>query len=125
MAIDILSRSSVTPIIVGDQADLNGYDRCSVAVFDGRASLDLSKAALSRDQPDENLHTNLTFATAINFLRSEFVVLVNLSPDDQITKAILVPINDSVSQVRTLREPEIKDIAEDLVSTDFRLDFIR
>ena len=124
MAVDILTRETQIPIIVGDTADMRGYRRCCV-----EQNGDTSEVILSDDphaDPDhEELRLPITAATASSLLSNEYALLVALTPEDAIDHAILSPVCDGISPTRLLDEAEIKQIAEALVAEEFNLDSLR
>lgn len=125
MAIDVLTRGTATPIVVGDGVEMKRYSRCSIESVDGKTKMTLSDNLEHNATPLDSLCTDISDVAASSFLQNKFVLLVNLSPTDDIASAILTPINDLVSPIRELNEAEIKTLATDLVSEDFQLDFLR
>ena len=125
MAIDILSRDTQTPIVVGDKADMKLYQRCAMEMIGDTPYLILTENAEASEDDPEEFRCAMSAKAGADFLKNEFVVLVALSEDDAITHAVLTPLNDLVSPVRELAEPEITQLAEMLVEGDFHLDFLR
>ena len=122
MAIDVLSRRSATPILVGDAEDVQAYRRCYIDESTVPAHLVLSAAD---EVASVTLRFQMSAACAANISGGESILLVALTKADDIASAILVPLNDAVSPARSVEEPEIKRLAEELVSGDFTLDFLR
>lgn len=119
MAIDVLSRKGFTPIIVGDENDMDGI--MSVVPQDGPR-----KAGVVLASADGRVRiVELSPESSANFRAATEVLLVALESSDEIAYAHLYRIGDGSGPIRSLSEPEIKDIAETLVQEDFRLDYLR
>ena len=124
MAIDIMTRDTQIPIIVGDKADVRHYERCSVEKTGDEFSVVLY-GSVDPAEDLEEIRFPVTKDAGFSLMKNEFALLVALTPDDAIDHAFLIPVNDRLSDVRHMEEIEIKQIAEALVAGDFRLDFIR
>ena len=117
MAIDVLSRENCVPIVVGDEADM--ADVVGVGTSGGTAHLVMT---------NENGKTHkvaLSPQASKNFATTDYVLLVALTPDDEIASAYKMPINNADMPMEALEEPQIKELAEALVAGDFNLDFLR
>ena len=53
------------------------------------------------------------------------MLLVSLTPEDEIASAYKMPMNNTDGSMEALDEPQIKELAEALVAGDFNLDFLR
>ena len=125
MAIDILTRDSQTPIVVGDKADMKVYQRCAVETVGDENWIVMSDDAEAVEGSSEEFRFNISPEAAQSLSMSEHVLLVGLNEVDELTHAIKTPVNDFISPFRYLDEAEVKDLAETLVEGDFRLDFLR
>jgi hypothetical protein len=117
MAIDVLSRENCIPIVVGDEADM--ADVVGVGTAGGAAHL------IMTNEDGKTHKVALSPQAAKNFATSEYVLLVSLTPEDEIASAYKMPINDPDKPMEALDEPQIKELAEALVAGDFNLDYLR
>jgi hypothetical protein len=118
MAIDVLSREGCIPIIVGDEEDMANVVGVTTAGGGAVNLLMTSSDGKTQKQP-------LSAQASKNFGKQEYVLLVSLSAEDEITAACLSPVDNADKPMRMLEEPEIKKLAEDLVGGNFTLDFLR
>jgi hypothetical protein len=118
MAIDVLSREGCIPIIVGDEEDMANVVGVTTAPGGVVNLLMTSEDGKTQKQP-------LSVQASKNFGKQEYVLLVSLSAEDEITAAYLSPVDNADKPMRMLEEPEIKKLAEDLVGGNFTLDFLR
>ena len=125
MAIDLLSRDSQTPIVVGDKAEMKVYQRCAVETIGDKNWIVMSDDAEAAEGSSDELRCNISLKTARSLAMSEHVLLVGINEANELTHAIKTPINDLVSPFRYLDEAEVKDLAETLVASDFNLDYLR
>ena len=117
MAIDILSRENCIPIIVGDEADM--ADVVGIGTTKGVAHL------IMTDEEGKTRKEALSPQAAKNFTGAQYVLLVSLTPEDEIASAYKMPIDDPNKEMEALDEPQIKELAETLVAGDFNLDYLR
>jgi hypothetical protein len=118
MAIDVLSRPNCIPIIVGDEADM------ADVVGVGTGAKGEAHLVMSNDQ-GKTQKVPLSPKASENFMTVDHVLLVSLTPDDQIASAYKMPMNNADGEMQALDEPQIKELAEALVAGDFNLDFLR
>jgi hypothetical protein len=119
MAIDVLSREGCIPIIVGDEEDMANVVGVSTGGAGGIVNLLMtSPDGKTQKQP-------LSPQASKNFGKQEYVLLVSLTAEDEISAAYLSPVDNADKPMRMLEEPEIKKLAEDLVGGNFTLDFLR
>ncbi len=118
MAIDVLSRPNCIPIIVGDEADM------ADVVGVGTSGKGDAHLVMTNEQGKTH-KVPLSAQASKNFTTVSHVLLVSLTPDDQIASAYKMPMNNADGEMEALDEPQIKELAEALVAGDFNLDFLR
>ena len=118
MAIDVLSRANCIPIVVGDEADM--------ADVVGVGTTTKGEAHLVMTNEQGKTHkVPLSARASRDFSTSTHVLLVSLTPDDQIASAYKMPMNNADGEMEALDEKQIKELAEALVAGEFNLDFLR